>query len=207
MLIRKIIENRKHDFLVYGKAAEKSGFIDQIENMIHECKRYCITSEGMKSQLAELQKSKSSDVTLLHKMHDFSLIYDEFEQQLFEKYVDSEDYLRLLAEKIPSSTYLQQATILIDGFHSFTPQELVVLEKLIEVCKSVKIALTLDKPFTHQPHELHLFHMTGKTYFQFKEIAGRLGIKVEVQTLKSNHVLRKIHHLHILNNTLNPGQP
>jgi ATP-dependent helicase/nuclease subunit B len=119
-------------------------------------------------------------------MHDFSLIYDEFEQQLFEKYVDSEDYLRLLAEKIPSSTYLQQATILIDGFHSFTPQELVVLEKLIEVCKSVKIALTLDKPFTHQPHELHLFHMTGKTYFQFKEIAGRLGIKVEVQTLKSN---------------------
>jgi ATP-dependent helicase/nuclease subunit B len=186
MLIRKIIENRKQDFLVYGKAAEKSGFIDQIESMIQECKRYCITSDGMKNQLNELQKSKESDVTLLHKMHDFSMIYDEFEQQLFEKYVDSEDYLRLLAEKIPSSTYLQQATILIDGFHSFTPQELVVLEKLIEVCKSVKIALTLDKPFTHQPHELHLFHMTGKTYFQFKEIADRVGKKVEVQTLRNN---------------------
>ncbi|MBM6617140.1 helicase-exonuclease AddAB subunit AddB [Bacillus suaedaesalsae] len=186
MLIRKIIENRKHDFLLYGKAAEKAGFIDQIENMIHECKRYCITSEGMRHQVEELEKSEQRDITLLHKLHDFSIIYNEFEKQLFDKYVDSEDYLRLLAEKIPSSTYLKEATILIDGFHSFTPQELVVLEKLIDTCQSVKIALTLDKPLTHQPHELHLFHMTGKTYFQLNEIADRVGQKVEVQVLQHN---------------------
>ncbi|KAA0547635.1 helicase-exonuclease AddAB subunit AddB [Bacillus sp. BGMRC 2118] len=186
MLIRKIIENRKSDFLLYGKAAEKAGFIDQIENMIHECKRYCISSDGMKQQLQELEKSDQRDVTLLHKLHDFSIIYDEFEKQLFEKYVDSEDYLRLLAEKIPSSTYLMEATILIDGFHSFTPQELIVVEKLIETCKSVKIALTLDKPLTHQPHELHLFHMTGKTFIHLKEMAERLGQKVDVLVLQHN---------------------
>lgn len=186
MLIRKIIENRKNDFLLYGKAAEKSGFIDQIENMIHECKRYCITAEGMRQQVEALEKSEERDITLLHKLHDFSIVYDEFEKQLFEKYVDSEDYLHLLAEKIPSSSYLKEATILIDGFHSFTPQELVVLEKLMDTCQAVKIALTLDKPLTHQPHELHLFHMTGKTYFQLKEMTERLGKKVEVQVLQHN---------------------
>jgi ATP-dependent helicase/nuclease subunit B len=186
MLVRRIIETRKQDFVVYGRAAEKAGFVEHIENMIQECKRYCITPEGIKQQLDELHRTNESDVTLLHKLHDFSIIYDDFEQQLFQKYVDSEDYLRLLAEKIPLSSYLQQATIFIDGFHSFTPQELEVVEKLIGVCKEVKIALTLDRPLTHQPHELHLFHMTGKTYLHMREVAERLGKKVEIHVQSMN---------------------
>ncbi|MFZ3589126.1 helicase-exonuclease AddAB subunit AddB [Bacillus sp. DJP31] len=186
MLIRKIVEHRKNDFLVYGRAAEKAGFIDHIEQMIHECKRYCVTADGIKNQLHDLQNANESDTTLLHKLHDFSIIYDEFEQQLFQKYVDSEDYLRLLAEKIPVSEYLKNATLYIDGFHSFTPQEHVVLEKLIETCKSVKMALTLDKPLSRQPHELQLFHMTGKTYLYMKELADRLEIETKIHHQQTN---------------------
>ncbi len=186
MLIRKIVEKHKQKFLVYGRAAEKSGFIDHIEQMIHECKRYCVTAESVKNQLSDLQNSKETDITLVHKLHDFSIIYQEFETHLFQKYVDSEDYLRLLAEKIPDSEYLKNATLYIDGFHSFTPQELVVLEKVIGACKSVKVALTLDKPLSHQPHELQLFHMTGKTYIHLRELAENLGIDIEIHHNKSN---------------------
>lgn len=186
MLIRRIIEKRKQDFVVYGKAAEKAGFVEHIESMIQECKRYCVTPDGMKKQLQDLQHENERDVTLVHKLHDFSIIYEEFEQLLFQKYVDSEDYLRLLAEKIPHSSYLKDAVIYIDGFHSFTPQEFVVLEQLLKVCKSVQIALTLDRPITHQPHELQLFHMTGKTFLQLKDIAEVNGIDVQVQTQSAN---------------------
>lgn len=38
------------------------------------------------------------------------------------KYVDGEDYLKLLSEKVVSSAYLAQATIYVDGFHHYTPQ-------------------------------------------------------------------------------------
>jgi ATP-dependent helicase/nuclease subunit B len=192
MLIRRIIESRKQDFVVYGKAAEKAGFVEHIESMIQECKRYCVTPEGIKQQLADLEHSNESNLTLIHKLHDFSMIYEEFEQQLFQKYVDSEDYLRLLSEKIPVSKYLKDATVYIDGFHSFTPQELEVLAQLLEVCKGVQIALTLDREITHQPHELQLFHMTGKTFLQFKELAENIGkeVKVYIQSdnLRSNHL-------------------
>ncbi|WP_456275926.1 helicase-exonuclease AddAB subunit AddB [Bacillus sp. AK128] len=185
MLIRRIIEKRKQDFVVYGKAAEKAGFVEHIESMIQECKRYCVTPVGIKQQLESLQHGGEGDVTLLHKLHDFSIIFEEFEQELFQKYVDSEDYLRLLAEKIPQSAYLREATLYIDGFHSFTPQEFEVLAKLLEVCKDIQIAITLDRPLTREPHELQLFHMTGKTYLKLKEIAEQMGkeVKVVVQSV------------------------
>ncbi|WP_246938671.1 helicase-exonuclease AddAB subunit AddB [Bacillus pinisoli] len=197
MLIRRIIEKRKQDFVVYGKAAEKAGFVEHIESMIQECKRYCVTPEGIREQLNNLHKADDQDLTLVHKLHDFSIIYDEFEQLLFQKYVDSEDYLRLLTEKIPHSSYLKDATLYIDGFHSFTPQELLVLEQLLRVCKEVQIALTLDRPLTHQPHELQLFHMTGKTFLHFQEMAKACGkdLEVHVQTsnLRSQHFPALLH--------------
>ncbi|MFD1735243.1 helicase-exonuclease AddAB subunit AddB [Bacillus salitolerans] len=185
MLLRKIIEHRKNEFLVFKKAANQSGFIDQIESMIKECKRYCVTSDSIKQQLQNLD-GNINDITLTHKLHDFSIIYEEFERQLLHQYVDSEDYLRLLSEKIPYSTYLKQATIYIDGFHSFTPQEFEVLQQLMKVSKEVKIALTLEKPLSYQPHELHLFHMTGKTYLQLVTLAEATGTKMNIHSLTQN---------------------
>jgi ATP-dependent helicase/nuclease subunit B len=186
MLIRKIIEKRKQDFLVYKKAADQTGFIQQMEQMIKECKRYCVTSDGVKQQLNDMQHQGSEDITLTHKLHDFSLIYEEFEEQLIKQYVDSEDYLRLLTEKIPQSQYLKNATIYIDGFHSLTPQEHEVLHQLMKVCKEVKIALTLDKPLSHQPHELHLFHMTGKTYLTLVNMAEKIKKEIKIEAFTHN---------------------
>src|SRR5690625_4338734 len=43
MVLRKIIEEKQGDWLVFQKAMEKQGFLDQLENIITEFKRYEIT--------------------------------------------------------------------------------------------------------------------------------------------------------------------
>jgi ATP-dependent helicase/nuclease subunit B len=117
MLIQKIIEDKKEELHLFGRAADKSGFISQMEQMLIEFKRYCV-------QPTELMESNVQSTKVLQdKLHDLQLIYEGFEEALFNKYIDSEDYFRLLSEKIAQSSYLKSADIYIDGFYSFTPQE------------------------------------------------------------------------------------
>ncbi|UII56938.1 helicase-exonuclease AddAB subunit AddB [Cytobacillus spongiae] len=181
MLIRKIIEDKKDELKLFQRTADKNGFIDQMEQMITEFKRYCVEP----AQLIEKQVtlSHSGDMTnkvLADKLHDLEVIYRSFEESTFEKYIDSEDYFRLFTEKALNSTYLQSAEVYIDGFYSFTPQEYLIINQLMKVCKKVTITSTLDKPFeTAPPHELHLFRMPGETYQTLYQMGQSHGLAVE----------------------------
>src|SRR3954453_15100799 len=106
MLIQKIIEDKKEDLHLFERAADKSGFISQMEQMLIEFKRYCIQP----SELAEKQGHVPEKV-LKDKLHDLQLIYESFEEALLNKYIDTEDFFRLLSEKIAESSYLQSAEI------------------------------------------------------------------------------------------------
>lgn len=178
MLIRKIIEDKKEDLKLFERAAEKNGFIQQMETMLTEFKRYLVKPEELANSLSE--KQDSNEKVLQDKLHDLEIIYQAFEDAMFEKYTDSEDYLKLLGEQIAASTYLKKATIFVDGFHSFTPQEYMILQQLMKHTKHVTIALTLDRPFYHEgPDELHLFRMTGETCQTIGEMARVEGIDIE----------------------------
>lgn len=186
MLIKKIIETKKDDLKLYGKAADKKGFIEQMEQILTEFKRYCVSPEELLLNEQTLHKEDANDKILRDKLHDLELIYRSFEEALFDKYIDSEDYLKLLAEKIWESSFLKNAHIYIDGFHSLTPQEYGIMEQLIKHCRQVTVCLTLDAPFIDEPpDELHLFRMTGETCQTIYEIAKVAGVPVEEKIFRN----------------------
>ena len=173
MLLRKLTERHKKNFIVYGKAAEQTGFIEQLEAMLVEYKRHCVTPDML------LRTEELQDKQLNSKIQDIHQIYADFETELAAKYVDSEDYLNLLTEKIATSSYISRAQIYIDGFHSFTPQELLVIDACLKYAEKVTITHTLDKPYDYElPHQMHLFHSSAKTYQRIREIAVKSGTKV-----------------------------
>ncbi|WP_203364164.1 helicase-exonuclease AddAB subunit AddB [Bacillus sp. REN10] len=179
ILIRKIIEDQKEELTIFSKAADKSGFVSHVEAMLTEFKRYCVTPETLSETREAVQQQKGSKA-LADKLHDLQMIYSEFEKSLMGKYLDSEDYLRLLAEAVASSEYLQTANIYIDGFHSFTPQEYEVIGQLMKHAKRVTIALTVDQAFrTRLPEDTHLFRQTGETYVTLYELAKHSGVSIE----------------------------
>ncbi|WP_102347413.1 helicase-exonuclease AddAB subunit AddB [Bacillus sp. Marseille-P3661] len=183
MLLRKIIEYRKDELKVFTRAADQNGFIKQLEDIIAEFKRYCVTPdllEEKRKELSNLEKQHTNKEVLLEKLADFQLIYQDYERSLLSQYVDSEDYLRLLAENIPKSTELKETEVYIDGFHNFTPQELEVLRELLKACKRVTIGLTMD-PISVDAvvHELSLFQVTNKTYNQLLTIARDNNVEIE----------------------------
>ncbi len=174
MMIRKIIEQRKQELKLFGRAADKSGFVEQLHEMIAECKRYCLTPDELRRRVEELESgpSRPGRRLLADKLSDVALVYAELERSLSGHYLDSEDYLRLLAEQIPRSCYLRDADVYIDGFHHFAPQEYIVIEQLLRHCRRVTVCLTVDRPYDGaMPDELDLFYLPAQTYRQLRELA------------------------------------
>ncbi|WP_050614266.1 helicase-exonuclease AddAB subunit AddB [Bacillus testis] len=179
MMITKIIEEKKDELRLFQRSASKAGFTASMEQMLIELKRYCISPEDMGNLLKE-RMEQETEQSLKDKWHDLQIIYSEFEQALIGKYIDSEDYLTLLAEKIPHSAYLQDAEIYIDGFYSMTPQELQVVNGLMKHCRKVTIALTMDRPFRQgPPDEFYLFAMSARLYDQLYQHARQLDVEIE----------------------------
>lgn len=180
MLLYKILQRRKPDLPLFAGASEQFGFIDKLNNLFDEMKRYRIQASDVAEQLTFLEGAKSHSL-LSAKLHDIAGVMQEFEQELAGRYLDGEDVLMRLAEQMSQSEYIRQAEIWIDGFHGFTPQELSVIAALLVHAREVRIALTLDRVYAlgEEPHELNLFHPTARTYIKLQEMADTLSIDVQ----------------------------
>jgi ATP-dependent helicase/nuclease subunit B len=181
MLIRKIIEDKKDELKLFQRAVDKNGFVQQVEQMITEFKRYCITPEEI-IQKVEISNGNTENASraLKDKLYDLEIIYRQFEDEVFGKYIDSEDYFRLLSEKISESTYLKEAEIYIDGFYSFTPQEYLVIKELLGHCQRVTITMTTDTTsFETVPDELDLFRLSNDACCTLYDLAKGEGIEME----------------------------
>ncbi len=175
MLLRLILDEHKEQLQVFHKAADKTGFIENLDKIFTEYKRYCLEP----AQLFEAAIYEES-ISLRSKLNDLALVYHKFTDVMQATYVDAEDHFQILAEKIPFSTYLQKATIYIDGFHGFTPLEKNIIEQLIKHCQKVTVSLTLDKPYQHiGPEPYELFRMAGDTYYGLYSMAKDQGISVD----------------------------
>ncbi|MEH7416425.1 helicase-exonuclease AddAB subunit AddB [Neobacillus drentensis] len=180
MLIRKIIDEQKENLNLYQRAADKNGFVQQLEQMITEFKRYCIRPEDLIQKSTLLGTNESVSKALHDKLADLEKIYSKFEDEIFGKYIDSEDYFRLLAEKISASAYLKEAEIYIDGFYSFTPQEYQIILELMKQCKQVSVAMTTERLAVHSaPDELALFRASEDACYSLYDMAKTNGIDIE----------------------------
>ncbi|WLD94837.1 helicase-exonuclease AddAB subunit AddB [Alkalihalobacillus sp. AL-G] len=179
MLLRKVVEKNKDDLRLFQKSTDQPGFYEQLEEMITEFKRYCLSSDDLESFAMNFFNGKEDRKLLADKLHDVHIIYQRLEELVADKYIDSEDYLRLFEERIPDSTYLNDCEIWVDGFHSYTPQELGVLAALMRKAKQMTITVTLDHPRENTPSDLDLFRMTTATQQKLQEMAQEAGVQVD----------------------------
>ncbi|PLT27708.1 helicase-exonuclease AddAB subunit AddB [Peribacillus deserti] len=175
MLIQKILEDKKEELKIFRQSSDKQGFIGHVEEIITEFKRYCITPEKLKEYSGT---ERPANGAIADKLHDLQLIYETFENELLGKYIDSEDYFKLLAEHIDRSSYLRNAEIYVDDFYSLTPQELLVLDGLMKACPDITVSLTMDKP-AGGLDESHLFRQTENTYQTLYAMALKNQVSVD----------------------------
>lgn len=180
LLLYKALFRRKEQLQLFQHSVNQMGFIDGLNELFTELKRYCITPEGLKEHLMKKTVQSTRKYQMFDdKMHDLLLIYHDYNQMLNAQYIDGEDYLDILSEQMKDSSFIKEAEIWIDGFYGFTPQEFRVIKQLMVCSKKLHITLCIDREYgaTEQPEELDLFHPTAQTLIQLQMLADQNGVK------------------------------
>ncbi len=108
MLIYSILMNEKKNLRFLGKSDEN---IELIGTQITEFKKHGITVDLLKESV-----SNTDNIYLKCKMEDMLLVYDRFQNNIKDRYIDENDVLTILSEKIEETTFLNDAIIYIDEF-------------------------------------------------------------------------------------------
>ncbi len=100
--------NEKKNLRFLGKSDEN---IELIGTQITEFKKHGITVDLLKESV-----SNTDNKYLKCKMEDMLLVYDRFQNNIKDKYIDENDVLTILSEKIEETTFLNDSIIYIDEF-------------------------------------------------------------------------------------------
>ncbi len=170
MLIFKVLEDLGDNMTVFKNASRQKGFIDIASKTITEFKKYNVNNEVLDLTINEIE-----DENLKMKMEELKDVFNEFNSRLHEGYVDEEDQLLLLNEKLDGCYLYDGAEIWIDEFSSFTPNQLSVIGKLLKRAKSVNITLSIDE-VNSLKGESDLFVATKNTEKRLMNLIQEEGI-------------------------------
>ncbi|KKM08757.1 ATP-dependent helicase [Clostridiales bacterium PH28_bin88] len=180
MALRALLQRRQADLAIFCRAARQPGFTDRLARTIAELRVYGINEKDLESQYAALARAGTDATVLAGKLHDLAIVYRDFETYLQGRYVDPDDYLTLLAERLQDAPSVQGATFWVDGFTGFTPQEYRVLGALLRSASRVHVTLCLDhRELVCPPQETDLFHPTRETYHKLVDLAKNMGARIE----------------------------
>ena len=188
MVIKRILNEKKTELEIYKLAAEKRGFISTVEKTFREFKRYDVHGETLKTLVAEGIRQGKVD----EKTKDLAHLFSEYEKKIEGRYLDSDDSLNRLAEILNRKFKEEQRQKIegkplpfrrywIDGFKDFTPQELKVLEAILE--SGYDLTVTLCTDFLTEKENIRvddIFATAKRTFCNLEKMAGALGLKPEI---------------------------
>lgn len=178
MLLRRFLDARQSELRAFNRVPTVPGFLDTLGTAISEFKKYLVTPETLGE--AALRIGRAGELRLADKMSDLALLYSELEAHLARHYTDPDDYLNLLADRMPQSVLVKDAAVWVDGFSGFTPQEYKVLEALLTHAARISVALCLEAPEGPVLSAANdVFHVTRTTYQKLTDTALRLGVHIE----------------------------
>lgn len=171
MLIYDILEKEKANLTFLGKSNKN---IELMETQLTELKKHSVSLEMLNNVVNSVENRY-----LEEKLKDIMLIYEKQEEKLKGKYIEENDRLEILADKLEESNLFNDAIFYIDEFSGFTKQEYKIIEKLLKVAKEVNVTITTDNLDLNTNIEKDLFYESKKTADKLLYIARSNEIKCE----------------------------
>ena len=154
MILRRLLDSCRDRLTVYKTVSGQSGFIEQISDLLADLKQHDIMPEQMRRQAEGLD----SNELLSGKLKDTARIYEEFNRYLKDRYIDSEDAVNALIERMDQSSFLSGARIWMDGFDYYPPQTIRVMEKLAVLARDLTITFTVGLDDTGRDQDVFRVH-------------------------------------------------
>lgn len=173
MFLALVVRKERRQLCIFQNSAEKPGLLTSLAQTLKEFRQYGKTPEDVVAEYDRLVQAGRGETPLALKLHDLALIYRTFEEQIRGRYVDREEALSLLANRLRQSAWIRGARIWVDGFSGFTPQEYDVLACLVEQAQEVTISLCIDPDriprAVDELDALSPFHPVEESYLRIRQ--------------------------------------
>ena len=179
MLIYSILQKEKNNLTLLNKSDEN---IDLCIRTISEFKKNKILISDLKEELEKIE-----DNYLKIKLKDMILIYEKFELNIENKYIDETDLLTNLENNIEKTNFFNNSLIYIDEFVGFTKQELSIIKKIINISKEVTIAFCTDNLDFNTNPDTDIFYPNKKTINKILKI---LNENEKIETINLDKLYR-----------------
>ena len=170
-LISHILTTQKKELKYLSKSEEN---IDLSISSITELKKHGVTVERLKEQI-----EKTENIYLKTKLQDISIIYEQYDEQIKQSYIDEADELTILAQNIEKIEWLKNSIIYIDEFAGFTYSEYHVIKELIKYAKQVNITITVDDLGKTLNPDTDIFYANKITVKKLQKIVEQNELKQE----------------------------
>lgn len=174
MIIYRILDKMKDSISVFSKSADSRGFVNTVSDLITEFKRHNVTPGDLDKAAAELKEGDP----LKEKLGELSSVYQAFEDTIDARFRDGDDDLTLAAQKLDQTDLFDGAEIWIDGFAGFTPQEFLVIAKLLSSARRVNVSLCTDC-LEEDAEGTDVFSPVKRTFGKLTAIARETGVEIE----------------------------
>lgn len=171
MLVDHILLTQKNQFYFLGSSDEN---VEMITRQLTELKKHQVSVENMQ----EATKN-TEDKYLKTKLQDITYLYDLYTKNIQEGYIDENDGLTILAQKLEQSAEFQNCDIYIDEFAGFTTQEYEIIRKLMKQSHKVTITICADNLNENTNPDVDVFYANKKTANRILEIARQEQITIE----------------------------
>lgn len=190
MLIYSLLSENKRNLKFLGKTDEN---VELVATAITEFKKHNVTVEALNKVTKETE-----DKYLETKLSDLKLMYEKFQDNIADKFIDENDNLTKLVEKIDKTNMFDGTTIYIDEFAGFTSQEYKIIEKLLSKAKQVNVTICTDSVEFNKMKESDIFYENKKTLKKLVELSGEK--EVELVPLNSLYRFKNKELLHLEQN-------
>lgn len=190
MLIYNILSENKSKLKFLGKTQEN---VELVATAITEFKKHNVRPENLENAIKE-----ANNKYLKTKLSDLNLMYQKFEENIENKFIDENDNLTKLVEKIDETDMFDETTIYIDEFAGFTSQEYKIIKKLLKKAKEVNVTICTDSIESNKIKESDIFYANKKTIKNLIDLSEEK--EIELVPLYTLHRFKNKELLHLEEN-------
>lgn len=146
--IMKELGEKSRELELYGVYADTPDFITMVNDLIAEFKQHNVTPEGLREILEKEEDRDTEEIGktfIRKKLWDMYKIFRTYDEMICDKYVDSEDRIDLIEERISRWKELGETDVWIYGFDYFTPKNLRLIRSISNQAPSLNMVLTGDR--------------------------------------------------------------
>ena len=177
LLMYRAVKSVSDRLTVCRRSAGRPAFLQGLVATVDELKSCCVRPEELSRAGEELDGPEGE------KLRDLGLICSTYDALAGSTALDPRDRLTRAAEKLKQCPWGQGKDFWLDGFTDFTPQQLLVLERLLCQANDVTVTLTCDH-LEEDEDGTGIFSPARRTGARLMALARKLGIPCHVEELQ-----------------------